>query len=53
MAEVQFPLARALPAKDAARAKQLATAAAAAFATGGVTYTDRATAAEAWLRSRR
>jgi eukaryotic-like serine/threonine-protein kinase len=53
MAEVQFPLARALPAKDAVRAKQLATAAAAAFATGGVTYTDRATAAEAWLRSRR
>jgi len=50
LAEATFPLARALRRRDPARAKQLATAALAAFAAAGAPYAERKTAVEALLR---
>jgi eukaryotic-like serine/threonine-protein kinase len=50
IAEATFPLARALRTRDPVRAKQLATAALAAFAAAGAQYAERKTAVEALLR---
>ncbi len=52
LAESRFALARALPAADAARALQLATAARDVYATAGPGYAKRHAAIVAWLARR-
>ncbi|MEO8846585.1 MAG: serine/threonine-protein kinase [Kofleriaceae bacterium] len=50
LAESRFALARALPASDAARAKQLATAARDDYKVAGPGYAKRLAAVDAWLK---